>query len=348
MTGMDVSPPRAPGTSGPADPDIGPDAGPDIRPDIGPDIGRAPSGTQVELRYGSQSVTVVEVGGGLRCYTAGGRALLDGYQVGERCTDARGQILAPWPNRLRDGSYAAGGQHYQLPLTEPARRNAIHGLVRWARWSVAEQREDRAALTYSIPPQSGWPFTLDLRVDYELGPAGLAVTTTGRNAGPQPCPYGVGSHPYIIAGAMTIDGLRLRAPGARRLLTDDRGIPAGDDPVTGTEYDFRAGVTIGSAALDTGYRDLERDEDGLAWVVLADDSSGEATGVWLDQSYPFLMLFTGDSLPDPARRRRALGVEPMTCAPNALQTEDGLAILQPGDCLTSRWGITPTPPRPRA
>ena len=38
----------------------------------------------------------------------------------------------PWPNRITDGQYERDGRSQQLALTEPARHNAIHGLVRWA------------------------------------------------------------------------------------------------------------------------------------------------------------------------------------------------------------------------
>lgn len=303
---------------------------------------RAPSGAQITLRHGGQSVTVVEVGGGLRAYVSDGRPLLDGYELDERCTGARGQLLLPWPNRLRDGSYAFAGQSHQLPLTEPEKHNAIHGLVRWVHWSVADRGDDRVTMTYTLRPQSGWPFELDLRVDYELGPAGLSVRTTAANAGPQPCPYGAGAHPYLTLGTGVIDGLRLRAPGTRLIRADDRGIPAGTDPVTATPYDFSTARTIGSAVLDTGYAQLARGDDGLAWVTLASDDA--AAGLWMDRSYQYLMLFTGDSLPDPARRRRGLGVEPMTCAPNALQTGEGLVIIQPGESFTAAWGISPQPP----
>ena len=299
------------------------------------------SGTQTQLRHGTQSATVVEVGGALRAYTADGRPVLDGYGAYERCSGARGQTLIPWPNRLRDGSYTFAGTSGQLPLTEPGRRNAIHGLVRWAPWAVAERAEDRVSVTHTLFPQPGWPFLLDLRIDYELGPDGLTVRTTAVNAGPAPCPYGTGAHPYLTLGTPVIDGLRLRAPGARRITTDDRGIPVGDQPAGGTEYDFRAGRVIGAAVLDTGYRDLARGDDGRAWVTLADDASGTAVGLWMDAAYGYLMLFTGDSLADPGRRRRGLGVEPMTCPANALQTGDGLVTLQPGERAVSAWGISP-------
>lgn len=63
--------------------------------------------------------------------------------------------------------------------------------------------------------------------------------------------------------------------------------------------------------------------------------------MWLDEGYPYLMLFTGDSLPERGRRRRGLGIEPMTCAPNALQSGEGLRILAPGQSVATAWGIAP-------
>ncbi len=85
-----------------------------------------PSGTQYEIAAGEHRVTLVEVGGGIRDYTVGGRPLLDGYSRGERCTGARGLPLIPWPNRLEDGAYTFDGTDYQVPLTEPDKHNAIH------------------------------------------------------------------------------------------------------------------------------------------------------------------------------------------------------------------------------
>jgi len=34
--------------------------------------------------------------------------------------------------------------------------------------------------------------------------------------------------------------------------------------------------------------------------------------------------------------------EPMTCAPNAFQSGDGLVTLEPGESLSARWGIEPS------
>src|SRR5579862_4738231 len=105
-----------------------------------------PSGDQHEIVHGAQRAVVVEVGGGLRSYEVGGAPVLDGYPVDQRCGGGRGQTLIPWPNRTRDGQYEFDGEHQQLPLTEPASRTAIHGLVRWASWSVADRGGDWIAM----------------------------------------------------------------------------------------------------------------------------------------------------------------------------------------------------------
>src|SRR5579875_1806009 len=91
----------------------------------------APSGRQYLLTGpGGQRAVVVEVGGGLRDYAVGDQPVLDGYGEDELCSGGRGQILAPWPNRVGDGRYAWAGRDFQLPLTEVEHGNAIHGLVR--------------------------------------------------------------------------------------------------------------------------------------------------------------------------------------------------------------------------
>jgi aldose 1-epimerase len=298
-----------------------------------------PSGRQVVLEHGDARAVVVEVGGGLRSYAVGGRELLDGYAEDERSTSARGQVLAPWPNRLRGGRYRFGGVDRQVALTEPETGGAIHGFVRWVRWTPTDRTDDTVTMRYALPPQSGWPFALDLAVRYVLGPDGLRVETSATNTGDGPAPAGLGMHPYLRAGGGPIDAARLRAPGRVRLVADDAGIPTGETaPVEGTDADFLAPRPIGGVELDTGFGDLARDPDGRARVELATDDA-DATVLWLDEGFGFLMLFTGDGLPDPERRRRGLGVEPMTCAPNALASGDGLAVLAPGETLSAAWGI---------
>jgi aldose 1-epimerase len=299
-----------------------------------------PSGRQIELRLGGQRAWVVEQSGGLRQYSVNDVDLLDGYEESERCTDARGQVLVPWPNRLEGGAYTFGGATHQLALTEPDKHNAIHGLARWAPWSARDRDATAVTMEHDILAQDGYPYTLHVSVRYSLTETGLTVTTTATNTGRDTAPYGAGMHPYLRLGLERIDDLELRAPGRRLMRTDDRGIPTGAVDVEGTPYDFREARRIGATELDTGYTDLARDADGRAWVDLV-APTGLKAQVWLNERYRYMMLFSGDSLPEPGRRRTGLGIEPMTCAPNAFRTGDGLISLHPGASVAAEWGITP-------
>lgn len=300
----------------------------------------AASGRQVEIASGEQRAWIVEVGGGLRAYSAGGREVLDGYAEGEICRSARGQCLVPWPNRIRDGRYEFAGSEQQLPLTEPERHNAIHGLARWANWTLAEQSSDGVTMEYLLHPQPGYPHALGLAVEYRLDAAGLTVRTTATNVGASVCPYGAGAHPYLTVGTPTVDSVVLQAPGRARLILDARGIPMGAEPVENTEYDFTRPRPIGHAKLDTAFTELERDDDGRARVHLASPDGAAVATLWLDEHYRYLMLFTGDLLPDV--NRRSLGIEPMTCAPNAFQSGEGLVNLEAGESFAASWGIEPS------
>jgi aldose 1-epimerase len=145
----------------------------------------------------------------------------------------------------------------------------------------------------------------------------------------------VGHHPYLSTGA-SIDKARLTLPAQLRLTTDERQIPTGTEPVAGTAYDFRAQREIGTLALDACFGDLTRDADGRARVHLAGEES--AVALWLGEAYRFVMVYTGDTLAA-ERRRRGLAVEPMSCAPNAFESGEGLIRLEPGHTHTAEWGI---------
>jgi aldose 1-epimerase len=108
--------------------------------------------------------------------------------------------------------------------------------------------------------------------------------------------------------------------------------------VDGTAYDFREPRQIGELALDTAYRDITRDADGRWRVRLADQD--RAATLWGDESYSWIQVFTGDTLP-PDKARAGLAVEPMTCGPDAFNTGDGLVVLRPGDSHRGRWGVSP-------
>jgi aldose 1-epimerase len=295
----------------------------------------SPSGEQYEIAFGDQRAVVTQVGGGLRTYAVGDRDVVLGYGVDEMATGGRGQVLIPWPNRLQDGRYEFDGRTHQLPVNEIARSNAIHGLVRWVSWSAVDDGHHRIVMSHELHPQPGYPFALSLQIEYRVSEHGLRVTTRATNVGATACPYGSGAHPYVSVGTETVDDVLLRIPAATVLQADDRAIPVGSAPVAGSELDYTAERRIGAAKLDHCFTDLERDGAGIARVELRDGGDRRLV-LWVDASYPYVMVFTGDLA---EVSRRGLAVEPMTCAPNAFRSGEGLVRLEPGGSHVAAWGI---------
>lgn len=307
---------------------------------------RLPSGHQYQIRHGRQTVLLTEVGGALRDYLLDGRPLLDGYGPDEMCTGARGQSLIPWPNRIKGGRYAWDGADLQLDLSEPDKGGAIHGLTRWRNWNVpiVEHENNKISFTYTLNACQGWPWVLDCRLDYTLDDGGLTVRTTVTNRSRKPCPFGTGAHPYLSLGqpGHAIDAGLVQVPGWTYLPVDEHGIPTGREKVDGTKYDLRELQQLGGRHIDVAYTDLLRGEDGRARVKLVHQDRSAAVELWVDGTYPYLEIFTGDTLPQTDRRRTGLGVEPMTCAPDAFNSGEGLITLKPGQTHTAQWGIIPT------
>ena len=299
----------------------------------------APSGQQYRISSGDHQATVVEVGGGIREYTVAGLAVIDSYPVDAMCDGAHGAPLIPWPNRLRDGAYDFEGQTHQLAITEPSTATAIHGLLRWRPWRALVHEPDRVVMGTVLHPMQGYPFSLDVHIDYHLGEDGLVVTTTVGNVGDRSAPFGYGQHPYLSAGGGRLDECTLVLDAATRILTDERQLPSGREPVEGTGFDLRGeGRRIGDLKIDCPFTDLARDGGGRAWVRLR-RPDGRTVGMWADGSYPYIELYTGDTL-SPERRRVGLGAEPMTCPPDAFRSGEGLVVLEAGGTFRGVWGLS--------
>jgi aldose 1-epimerase len=327
------------------------------RGDAGKQIMVPITGTQHEISAGDYRATVTELGAGLRALHYLGRPVIGEYDPDVLPPGASGQLLAPWPNRVDGGRYAINGTRYQLDLSEPANLNAIHGLTRWAGWDVAAARTSEAVLLrHVLLGRSGYPFCLEIEAEYRLAAdSGLQVSITARNAGSTPAPYGTGSHPYLATGTPVIDDCELTLPGGLWLPADERGIPSGPvQDVAGTPLDFQASRPIAGTRLDHALTGLTRDASGRAWARLSSAGTQAASregadvevapvevALWAGPGYQWLQVFTGDTL-DPAHRRRALAVEPMTCPPNAFASGMDLLLLEPGDSVTHTWGIQAT------
>lgn len=297
------------------------------------------SGDQVEIEADGYRAVVTESGAALRTLAFDGRDLVDGFGPDEISPGCRGQLLMPWPNRIRDGRYTWDGAEQQLPLTEPSRANASHGLVRWVAWTVAAHTSSTAELTYRLMAQSGYPWTLDLTVTYALGLDGLTVTQDATNRSDSPAPYAQGAHPYLTAGPGPIDDWEVLLPAATRSLSDpERLLPVGREDVSGTPYDFREAHPLGQVGFNHAFTDLVRDDAGRATTSLRDPATGRGVELWVDETQPWLMVYTADDRPAPLHRR-SVAVEPMTAQADAFRSGEDLVRLEPGQTFVSTWGI---------
>lgn len=302
----------------------------------------SPTGEQWVIAHGRQQAIVTEVGATLRHYGVGGEDVVQGFGADEWAHSGRGQVLAPWPNRLGNGRYDWAGHQVQAALDEPELGNAIHGLVRWLPWRLEAQAQNVVSLRCALHPSPGYPWCLELRVEYRLRRDGLVVTTTASNGGDDSLPFALGFHPYLSVGSERIDTATLTVPAARRLVLDARSLPTGESqPVAGTELDFTGARTIGPTRLDTAFTDLERSVEGTVTVTLEDASTGRGVELWADEHFRYVMCFTGDSIPDARIRRTAIAIEPMTSPPDAFRSRRDLIVLEPGDRWEGVWGLHP-------
>jgi aldose 1-epimerase len=307
---------------------------------------RPPSGEQYAIAYGSAQAVITQVGATLRSYTVDGREVVEGFAVDARATDGRGQVLAPWPNRLTDGRYHYGDHDCQAPINEPGRNTAIHGLVRWLDWSLVAHDPRSVTLSCAVRPQPGYEWQLDLEVSYALDAAGLTVTCGAVNVDPARAPFGVGFHPYLTLGTPSIDGLHLTVPASNYLDSNGTGGQLATTPVTETPGDFTAARQIGQTQLDTAFGSLFRNQDGHAVARLQDPEEGRVTELWVDDSYRYLMVYTADRVGRPERRRTAIAIEPMTCPPDAFRSGTDLIELDPGQTWQGSWGLRVVAPPP--
>ena len=91
--------------------------------------------------------------------------------------------------------------------------------------------------------------------------------------------------------------------------------------------------------LDHCFTGLERDADGLASSELGIPGGRRVTRLWLDDTYDYVMVFTGDTTADVARR--GVAIEPMTCPPNAFRSGEALQRTRAGTLVLEQLGLSP-------
>jgi aldose 1-epimerase len=297
----------------------------------------SPEDTEYLLHGDDLRLRVSPYGASLRGLWRGEDLVITEYSGAENNIGSQGDVLMPFPSRIPEGRYTFDGTTYQLPHNDSGRPHAMHGFLRSVPWQTTALSD--SAATFSITVNEGdfpgYPFVLRISVTYSLGRDGLRCDFHTENSGTRPAPFGAGFHPYFTVGSDTIDADLLELP-MREIVQN--GQP---ESVAGTRWDFRTPRSVGDAPCDAVCRSPDRDSDGLARVRFSSPDGRRAVTLWMDRAFDYLVLYSGDTLP-PTHQRRALAIEPWTCAPNAFNYPDrGLAVLAPGESLAGSWGVVP-------
>ncbi len=301
------------------------------------------SGAQYTLRAGGYRADISGVGASVRALRSDGRDIIVPFGADEQRPAMRGALLAPWPNRIADGRYESGGAVHQLPVNELATRNAAHGLVAWQEFEPIAQRADALTLRTVIVSQPGYPWTVQVDAHFVLSADGLRQEVTATNLGSGVAPFGLGAHPYLIAGepaADAVDAWRLHVPAEEVLLiSSDRMLPATTVDVAahvGGRFDFRRARAIGDIRLNNAFTGLRRGSGGTAVVRLESDTV--AVELECDDRVGWIQVYTSDESAG-AEYRHAVAVEPMTCPPDAFNSRVDLAMLEPGAHSGAAWTV---------
>jgi aldose 1-epimerase len=291
---------------------------------------------RIALELGAARAEVTPLAAALCRLTVAGRDLTEPVEADVVAPQGNGLVLAPWPNRVRDGRWSWRGAPQQLAISEPAYGNASHGLLRNTGYRVVERTASHVELGALIAPQLGWPVAIDTRVTYRLEEDGLVVTHRAA-AGADGGPWAVGAHPYLRVGEHPVETLELTVPAEARLAVDERLNALDVHPVDGAT-DLRAPRRLGGLDLNTAYTELANRDARAAIATLA-APDGARTELWADPAFGWLQVYTPADHPRPSGAGLAVALEPMTAAPDALNSGRGLAQLAPGDVWEGSWGI---------
>lgn len=295
----------------------------------------------ISLVRNDQMLAIDPCGGGIAGYDrrlpVGWIPVLLGYAGGETAEGGMGSILAPFPNRLRNGRYRHPGGEGSLIGCERRGLDTLHAFVRELPWSVTVDGPAAIRATLHIDTAigvaRGYPFVMDCTVRYNLSANGLSVETLVMNRCGDPAPFAIGFHPYL-ATCRGLDTALLRLPGKDALaLSSDRTHLMPMQPMSR----FHTLEAIGPAKLNHTLVNPLRDDHGRAWIDFAEPD--RSAHLFFDRGFPFVHIYSADHLRH--RHRQGLAVEPCTATPFAFNGDGiGARYLAPGDCLHATWGIS--------
>lgn len=139
--------------------------------------------------------------------------------------DLANNLLVPWSNRISGGGFHFGGRFHRLDPNLPGEPYPIHGNGFSRVWSVEEAAPESVVL--ALTSNGPGPFRYHARATYALSAGALTMRLWLSNPGPEPLPFGLGFHPWLVRTAGTL----LQAKAERVGLENSDHLPDGEAPV---------------------------------------------------------------------------------------------------------------------
>lgn len=195
------------------------------------------------------------------------REVIDGYKTKEELyalDGFRSALLAPWSNRMAEQEYDFQGHHYSLKESPVGGPQALHGLAHSLDFTVKIQETDRIVLVAQIPPCEGYPFKVDLEVEYKISaqPHRLEFRLEAYNRGESDAPISLGWHPYFRAQTGGVDSLMVTLPAEVGVRYSEKMIP--EPGIKGFQQLANPVSFAHRDDLDYGVTKLVANSDGVA------------------------------------------------------------------------------------
>ena len=287
---------------------------------------------------GTRFSFVPEIGGILLDVTFGDFCVTEHYETPEALTEmawAKGILLYPYPNRMRDGRYVWEGKTYQFPLNNAVTGNSIHGVGKRAPMQLKSYMvtETFASATLVFTHDGAYdyyPFAYDMEVTYMISSTGhFDVEMQFRNKSEATIPVGLGWHPYFKISENIAD-TSIQTPVLTKVEVDERLLPNG---IKMPFEDFVTLQKINETDVDNCFL-IQKSDEKEAIITLQSDSG--TLKYWQqigEQKFNFVQIFT---LPS----RTCIALEPMTCNVDAFNNHEGLVSLAPNETLGGEFGFS--------
>lgn len=244
-------------------------------------------------------------------------------------------LMAPWSNRVQEGTFAWERKIYRLCINFPD-RTAIHGEVIGKPFEVRHFTPEsfEAAFTWHPPSAGeGFPFPFEVHHAVHLKGRLLEAGLSLKNIAEKPFPVGMGFHPYFLKKPVSRVGKVLLQVPARKAYPLQNGLAVGDPVEVSSRLDFRTPRPVDEAPVDDCLTDLERQEARIFW-----ENFGELEMAW-DSVFSHVVV----CLPWEAdgRPKDHFALEPVTHENNgfvrlAKAEPTAVRVLKPGELFSGR------------